>query len=266
MKNLPLRLLTLFLFVAGLTLFAADVWVAKPFTEWSEKDVQKIMTDSPWAKKVSASFDIGRGPGGAGGGGGGRGGRGGFQGGGDTVDPGNDGAGGGGGGGGGGRGGRGGGGGPEIPSVGGAPETDLIIRWQSAPTVLQALAKMRYGAEAGTSPDAKKLMTPPDMYYVVGVANLPAVLQPRDDNAKKALLQATTLTVKGKDPVVAEDVQYPPPQGRGARTADAYFLFPRKAAFTADDKEIEFATKFGKTNVKTKFDLKKMEINGKLGL
>ncbi len=271
MKNLPLRLVTLFLFVAGLTLFAADVWVAKPFTEWSDKDVQKIMTDSPWAKKVSVSFDMGRGPGGAGGGGGGgRGGRGGggggFEGGGNQVDPGIDG-GGGGGGGGGGRGGRGGGGGgPDIPSVGGAPETDLIIRWQSSPTVLQALAKMRYGAEAGTSPDAKKLMTPPDMYYVVGVANLPANLQPRDDDAKKALLQVTTLTVKGKDPVVAEDVQYPPQQGRGARTSDAYFLFPRKAVFSADDKEIEFATKFGKTNVKTKFDLKKMEINGKLGL
>ena len=34
----------------------------------------------------------------------------------------------------------------------------------------------------------------------------------------------------------------------------------------ADDKEVEFATMFGKTAVKAKFNLKNMAINGKLGL
>ena len=269
MKNLPLHLATVVPFVAGLTLFAADVWVAKPFTEWSDKDVQKIMMDSPWAKKVSVSIDMGRGgPGGAGGGGGGggaKGGRGGggFSGGGDATDPGVD---GGGGGGGGGRGGGGGGrGGPEIPSVGGAPETDLIIRWQSAPTLMQAQVKAQFGAQAATSPDAQKMLAPQDMFYVIWVGNLPANLRPRDEDAKKALLAVTTLSVKGKDPIVAQDVQYPPP-GRGNRFADAHFLFPRAIAITADDKEVEFVTKFGKTAVKAKFNLKNMEINGKLAL
>jgi len=270
MKNLPLHLVTVVPFVAGVALFAADVWVAKPFTEWSDKDVQKIMMDSPWAKKVSVSIDMGRGPAGApagGGGGGGRGGRGGggFQGGGDQADPGTDGAGGGGGGGGGGRGGRGGGGGPEIPSVGGAPETDLTIRWQSAPTILQAWVKSQFGAQAATSPDAQKMMAPQDMFYIIWIGNLPANLRPRDEDAKKALLAVTTLNVKGKDPIVAQDVQYPPP-GRGNRFADAHFLFPKKTAITADDKEVEFITKFGKTAVKAKFNLKNMEINGKLAL
>jgi hypothetical protein len=82
------------------------------------------------------------------------------------------------------------------------------------------------------------------------------------------LLALTTLTVKGKDPIVATDVIFPPPDaGRGARAAaDAHFLFPRKVAFSADDKEVEFETKFGKTVVKTKFTLKNMVVNGKLEL
>jgi hypothetical protein len=32
---------------------AADVWETKPFPQWSEKDVDKLLTDSPWAGKAS---------------------------------------------------------------------------------------------------------------------------------------------------------------------------------------------------------------------
>ena len=32
---------------------AAVVWETKPFTDWSDKDVEKVMTDSPWAGKAS---------------------------------------------------------------------------------------------------------------------------------------------------------------------------------------------------------------------
>ena len=67
------------------------------------------------------------------------------------------------------------------------------------------------------------------------------------------------------DPIVAEDVVYVEGDG-GSRTADTHFLFPRKAPLTADDKEVEFATKFGKSAVKTKFNLKNMVVNGKLEL
>ncbi len=33
----------------GFVLVAADFW-QKPYTEWSEKDTAKMMTDSPWSK------------------------------------------------------------------------------------------------------------------------------------------------------------------------------------------------------------------------
>src|ERR1700678_3477078 len=76
----------LVLFCFGLA--AADFW-QKPYTEWSDKDTAKMLTDSPWAKSVSVSM---AGPGGAagappmtpGGGGGGFGGHGGPQGGGGS--------------------------------------------------------------------------------------------------------------------------------------------------------------------------------------
>lgn len=32
---------------------ASGVWDTKPFTEWTDKDVEKVMTDSPWAGKAS---------------------------------------------------------------------------------------------------------------------------------------------------------------------------------------------------------------------
>ena len=71
------------LFAFGLA--AANFW-QKPYTEWSDKDTTKMMTDSPWAKSASVSMG---GPGGGappaappGGGGFGRGAPGGPQGGG----------------------------------------------------------------------------------------------------------------------------------------------------------------------------------------
>jgi len=36
---------------------SAAVWDDKPFTQWSEKDVEKILTDSPWAGKASLTHE-----------------------------------------------------------------------------------------------------------------------------------------------------------------------------------------------------------------
>src|ERR1041385_2324335 len=44
-------------------LFAEDVW-KKPFTDWSEKDANKLLQNSPWAHEVSVSLGGGMGGGG----------------------------------------------------------------------------------------------------------------------------------------------------------------------------------------------------------
>ena len=36
---------------------AADVWVDKPFTQWTDKDIEKLTTDSPWAGKASMTHE-----------------------------------------------------------------------------------------------------------------------------------------------------------------------------------------------------------------
>jgi len=136
-----------------------------------------------------------------------------------------------------------------------------MIRWRTSAIINQALVKAQYGAEAGTSPEAQKRLQPEEMYYVIWVSGLPPNLRPRDDDSKKALLMVTTLGAKEKE-IPASDVQF---SGQG-RNIEFYFLFPRMTAFTPDDKEVEFATKFGKTSVKAKFNLKNMVVNGKLGL
>jgi hypothetical protein len=140
----------------------------------------------------------------------------------------------------------------------------LIVRWQSATVVQQALVKLQYGDKAGTSPEAQKRLEPSTAYYIVAVGNLPVSQKPRDAEVRKALLGMTTLTVDGKDhPIAAKDVVT---VEAGEGMIEARFLFPRDFILTADDKEVEFATMFGKAAVKAKFNLKNMAINGKPGL
>ena len=60
-----MKKLTLLLFVSALALWAADFWQTKPFTSWDQKEAQKMITDSPWAHKLSVAMPSGGGPGAA---------------------------------------------------------------------------------------------------------------------------------------------------------------------------------------------------------
>lgn len=237
-------------FLFALCVWAADVWTAKPFTDWNEKDIQKVLSDSPWTAKVTisggpAAFS---GPAGGGKGGGGRGGgRSGPQGDGANSDPGVDGGGGPGGGGG---------------DFGGGPSgVDVMMLWQTALPIKQALVKRQYGAEAGTSPEAKAKLDRQEQVYVLTLAGMPAfTLGAAQGDKKAALLETTILTVAGKPPLKAVDVQVT----GGGRVGNVSFLFPRTTTFTAEDRDMEFSTKFDKTAVKKKFKLKDMVFNGKV--
>jgi hypothetical protein len=238
-------------FLCALCVWAADVWVAKPFTDWSEKDVQKVLSDSPWTAKITivGSTAAFAGPTGKGGGGGGRGGgrSSGPQGDGANSDPGVDGG-----------GGPGGGGGGDFSGPSGV---NVTLLWQTALPIKQALIKRQYGAEAGTSPEAKAKLDRQEQVYVLTLAGMPGfTLAAAQGDRKTALLDTTTLTVPGKPPVKAVDVQVT--GGRG--TGNVSFLFPKTAPFTAEDKEMQFNSKFDKTPVKAKFKLKDMVFNGKV--
>jgi hypothetical protein len=244
-------------------MWAADFWTTKPFTEWNEKEVAKILSGSPWVAKVTISAPGGGGfPGGGGGGGGGGRGGGRGAGGGDastgdaSSGPGGDSR----GGGGGGAGPGGGGGGGESIGVGGGGIPVSLI-WQTALPIKQALMKRQYGAEAGTSPEAKAKLERVEQYYVLTMVGMPgSLLGAAQGDKKAALLELTTLTANGKPPIKAIDVQTA--GGRGTSTVS--FAFPRSTPFTVEDKEVEFSSKFDKTGIKKKFKLKDLVFNGKV--
>ncbi len=238
--------------------FAADFWNKTKPADWSDQEKQELRTKSPWAKKVDAEMSGGRGGGGGedAGGGGGGGGRGG------------------------GGGGRGGGGGL-IPQLSGGPQISLEIVWQSAKPIL----------------DAHPVTIPPrlDNHYVLAVTGIPPMViaaavsgrgarggsgggrfggqaaagGPPPDAAPGAppdptagLRRATTLAVKGKDPVGSDVVM-----SMGANNSTLLFGFPKDALpLAVADKEVEFMIKLGSLSAKTKFNLKDMTYNGALAL
>ena len=42
-----------FLALGAATLWAADPWEKKDFTQWGEKEIRKVLTDSPWSQSTN---------------------------------------------------------------------------------------------------------------------------------------------------------------------------------------------------------------------
>ena len=233
MKKLILRGIA----VASLSvavLWAADFWEKKGYTDWSEKEVKRVLTNSPWSQKVTVYMSGGRGGGGdfdyGGFGGGGRGGGGGDF----------------------------GGGGPG----GGAPSMTVFVRWFSALPVKQAMVKAEYGSEAGSAKKGLDYLARQENHYIVTVAGLPARMAGVVQRDPDGLKQNTVLKHKKKELVNPDDVQV-----RGQeQLADFYFLFPKTDKITLDDKDVEFVMKTQRFEIKRKFKLKNMVYNGELSL
>ena len=251
--------------LSAAALWAADFWESKSYTEWSQKEVDKLMTASPWGQKVSVYMSGGGGGGGGFGGPGGGAGRGGggFGGGGGGGGGGGFGGAGGGGGGGRGGGGRGGGGGYGGPGGAGmAPAMNLFVRWYSSLPVKQAMVRARYGDEAATTQDAVDFLARQENHYVVMVAGLPGRMAGFVQRNPDMLKENTMLKRKKKDPINPEDIQAQAEE----ETANFFFMFPKTDAITVDDKEVEFIMKTQRFEVKRKFKLKNMVFEGELSL
>ncbi len=144
----------------AVSLLAADFWQAKPFTDWNEKDVQKMLQSSPWAKQFSVALAASNGAVG-----GRRAGNspnsGAMSGPASGSDPGGL--------------GRYAGSREGAPDSGpgGGPTINLTVRWQSAKPVREAIVKAKYGNEAATSPEAKKMLEAPVDHYILAVGGVP---------------------------------------------------------------------------------------------
>lgn len=239
---------------------AAEIWQQKPPAEWSDKDCLKLMSKSPWAKETTLSGGPTRQPGmgrmevdpsqGAPGPG-------------EQIGSGLERQGGGGGGGrGGGRGGMGGGemggGGGGMPPA--MPKAN--VRWESAAPYQEAMKKMH--AEGASAADLEG-------FYVITVTGLKLGLGGRGGNApsveqmaraRERMKDQTQLTRKGKDPINCAKVDgTPSPEGTTLR-----FYFPRSEPIVLEDKDVQFETRMGPMELKTKFAIKEMQWNGKLAI
>jgi len=253
-------------FAAGLPVLCAalpaaskDFCEAKPASDWTADEIDRMLTKSPWAKDASV---MSNGPGfGNGGSGRSRGGGIGFPGGGGVGFP--------GGGVGFPGGGRHGGGYPGGGHDGGGRERLAVaVRWESALPIQEAL---RIGA-SDEKPNADF-----EKYYVIAlIGDLSAGGRRRsstsdddDDSTTRADRRLEELKesarLERKDgPTSLEKVE----EGSrvGSRGPGVYFYFDRKADVSMDDKFVNFSTKLGRMEIKAKFTMKEMSYHGKLAV
>jgi len=202
--------------LAGAVLAAADFWEETEFTAWSDKDVEQMMNDSPWAKRLTVRFP--RTPRES------RGGRfGGFR-------PGTS-----------------------------TPQTRLVIQWQSAQPIRQAMVRRRIGQGGTVDPAVQDLLSQSSPGYVVAVTGVPGQF---GGLTPEALMAEARLERKGKSPIVPVQAQ---PQRAGRGVAVVYF-FPKDDAIVLEDKEVEFITKVGGVTIKKEFTLEDMVFNDQLEL
>jgi hypothetical protein len=259
----------------ALALFAADFWKTKDSSQWNSEEINKLLSDSPWARAKTVQTQqsmpqrgMGRRggfgyPGGGYPGGGYPGGGGGYPGGGGGYPGGSN------------------GGGSNGGDGSQAGPMNLTIRWDSALPIQQGL--MRQGA--GQADELKAATAATEKYYVVEVLGLrlpqsrnrsssypddqssnsnddSGQRRNQNDALRSQLLDAAQLAPKGKSSIYAQDVQIDGPDGiDGVR-----FLFPRTNPINAADKEVDFILNIRRIRVEEKFHLNDMQYEGKLAL
>lgn len=222
------------LLAAGVVL-GEDFWAKKEYMQWSDEEVKKVLTNSPWAKEVTVkappSALRGQRPAPAA----------------DTETENS---------GGGGRGRRGGGGG------GATTERLLVLNmsWRSALPLRKALVRSRLGTGAAVPPEAQQLIAKDPEEYVIIVSGVPAETARAANN--EAALSKSTIQFGKKPPVAPKGVDF---QAR-TQSVDIVFVFPKTQAGVAADKEVEVILKVDTVELKQKFNLKDMVYNGKLEL
>jgi len=243
---------------------AAEPWSHKTPDHWSLEDVQHILTDSPWAKQGSANFpqilEHDESPGSA------------------QADP--------------TAAGVGSRAGMPLPGgqigrwdggvgrdPGGLPTLPVLVRWDSALPVREALVR---------SGQADESLARSSKDYIITIVGLwpgekPKPAEPADDAAwsadpsdiptehekpgpaglgrmREGLMTSAKLLPKGQKPIAPEDVTL------NAKTGAIHLFFPRVNPITLSDSEVVLSIQFGSMHVVEKFRLKEMKNKGNLEL
>ena len=216
-----LRTALIILLGAGL-LWAAEPWKEKPYTEWTQKDVEKIAQDSPWAHVVTVlgagapgESAIAR----------------------SEVS-----------------------GTAPLSDASSGPQGGVkyLVQWASALTLRQARVRSAQlaGRENAEESAAILAVTPP--YYILAVAgpNLSAFDAMKEEGTKAA----TYLELKQSKKRISPDaVQF---FRQGEWLTQVIIFFPREAEATPligpTESKVEFHCRVGKSELEAGFDLRKM--------
>jgi hypothetical protein len=244
MSKKMLGVLALVMF-AAVAVYANDVWKDKDYQSWDQKDVDKILKDSPWTRTVqfggggSGAIDA---P---------------FTATGDAAH--NDNA--------SGSSGGGGGSGRSRNSAiagtgamqGAGQEMNFTISWYSSRTIREALERRRELSGGAPNEDTKKNMTAELGTYQVLIRANNLGLFGKDADALKA---SSYLMLKStKDKILPSNVTIE--KGQNDKPIAVLYEFPKKTAagepaIGPNEKAVEFFTQAGKTPVKVSFDITKM--------
>lgn len=244
------RLIPLFLATClgiSLTIKAGGFWDKIPYTQWDGKQLQKILNDSPWAKKVRVS----RTRGGKGRGSGS-----------NRYQPGKksysaqDIS----------------GGLPRGQEVGSAPSgrgggggagsrrgsgLTLLIRWESSLPLKQARLMTSPMIRDASSQTIEKYLNRKDSSYIVSLEGLPSAIFDRLDPER--LSRRATIRRKNHDPIQAQSVRIV-----GQKNPLIFFLFPKDDPIILKNKDVEFQIELSSTVIKKKFKVKDFLFQGRL--
>ncbi len=161
-------------FIGAGVLCAADFWQKKKYSEWTPQEVQKMMTDSPWAKAVEVSTG---GPRSMGSG---------------SNAP-----------------GRGGNANKATSEINAIPRTVFLVRFHSALPLKQALMRAQFGENVLKAPEAAQFLSRQEQAYVIGVFGDPRLVPAEP----AGLAEAAQLAIKGREPIKAANVEIDRGQG-----------------------------------------------------
>jgi hypothetical protein len=230
-------------------------WENKPYTQWSEKDVDKLLKNSPWSKTVILNIGLGMRRGGLGGEAEGSFPRTGAEGS-SSDNPALE--------GGAGRSGAGRAGG--VGDFGDGPATSIVITWYSRP-VREAMARrIQLRNPETTSEQLGRILNHDSSTIDLLVLGWSArSSREGSDIALQKVKEETFLVKKNKERIALATLI--PPSGANQPLV---FRFPRetegKPSLTLEDKEVELVTKFGGSTIRTRFKLADMVIGGQIEL
>ena len=142
-------------------------------------------------------------------------------------------------------------------------EMYLTIRWSSALPIRQALALQQFGRDGLEDPRAVELIAKPERDCIVEVAGFRLTMVPQGAAAlEKELAKSAKLVVRNRRAAVPSSVQVP----EHGMHLMATLRFPRFENITAEDGVVQFSAEAGPARIECPFKLKAMVYHGRLEL